>query len=91
MTIEPTPFEPDWVIHPGTTLSEFIIWRWSEENGLDPQQIADICEGRASVTDEIAEKLSKIGRMMSAQFWKNLQKSYDTTVERLKSQLKSGE
>ena len=89
--IKPAPFEPNWAIHPGATLSEWIVWKWAEANGFDPEQIDDICGGRASIPDELAEKLGQMPHAMSEQFWKNLQHSYDTTVERLKSELKPGE
>lgn len=85
MKIKPAPFEPNWAIHPGATLSECIIWRWAEEKGLDPEKIDEICSGRGPITDELAAELAEATGISEA-FWKNLQNSYDTRVERLKSQ-----
>ncbi len=71
------------LIHPGEILLEEFMQplgisqnRLGRDLGVPPQRICDIIHGRRSITTDTALRLGVYFRV-SAEFWLNLQKSYD--------------
>lgn len=93
MTPEPRrtrgAFDPDWTIHPGSTLRE-----WREENGLgakaaattcgrmDPDVFSAVESGKRKITKTIAAQLEH-GTYIPARLWLRLE-------ERFRADLKAG-
>lgn len=76
------PFDPDWVIAPGSTLQE-----WREDNNLpvkaaakacgdmDPQMFTRIETGMECITDKMAHQL-EVGTHIPARLWLNLERVF---------------
>lgn len=76
------PFDPDWVIHPGATLAD-----WIQENvlgnpmlaaahaGLNEDEIKGILAGELEIDRERALRLAEM-TSVSADFWLALEKNF---------------
>ena len=79
---ETYPYEPDFAVHPGETLHEYIEYspmgylEFAEKLGISLEELNNILAGKASITKDFAERLANITDV-SYQFWINLQKRYD--------------
>lgn len=79
------------LIHPGYTLKDILDadsmtqLEFSLRANMSTKHVSNIIKGKASITTETALVLEKIF-WMSAEFWNNLQKSYDEDLSRLKEQ-----
>src|ERR1700690_2064677 len=84
-------YKPDIALHPGKTLEEILEAEnmsqveLANRTGLTTKTINEIIQGKSPITTETALKLSTIFGM-SPTFWNNLQKNYEETVTRLKSE-----
>ncbi len=89
-------YQPDFAVHPGEHLDELL-----ETSGMTQAELADrlgvhkktvneIVKGKASVSSDVALRLSKVFQY-PAHLWNNMQRNYDETVARLseKERLKS--
>tara|TARA_Y100000034_G_C6902535_1_gene417741 strand:+ start:116 stop:427 length:312 start_codon:yes stop_codon:yes gene_type:complete len=82
--IAPYPYDPDYAVHPGLTLSECIAGKWAEDNGLEVIEICDIINGFKPITPELAKKFEKLLGIPET-FWNNLQRNYETQLEKIKN------
>lgn len=68
------PFDPDWVVHPGATLAD-----WMKEaglpkrvayvlSGLTSEELDGVLDGTVAITEQIADKLARL-TFISAKFW----------------------
>ena len=84
-------YQSDFAVHPGEHLEELL-----EVNGMTQAALADrlgihkktvneIVRGKASVTSEVALRLSKVFPY-PAHLWNNMQRTYDETAARLAEQ-----
>jgi len=80
---------PDVAFHPGETLAEELEARGmtqrelAEKMGRPVQVVNEIVRGRKAITAQTAWDLEgALG--VSAEFWMNMQTSYDLNVERLR-------
>jgi addiction module HigA family antidote len=85
---KPHDFEPDWAVHPGELVEEFMEQDgiskqdFSEKTGWSMEFIEDLLSCNITITVIIAEKLSKaIG--MKTKFWLKAQEVYDSDIVRL--------
>ena len=75
-------FFPEMLIHPGETLKDILQAEWMTQEHLSlrtditTKHISNMINSKASITIDTALKLEKVFGM-SAEFWINLQKSYD--------------
>lgn len=80
-------FMPDWLIHPGEHLAEYLeAYEMSqaelaERTGLHRKTINDIIKGRASITPETALLLEPVFAR-PAHFWMNLDRQYHEGLAR---------
>jgi addiction module HigA family antidote len=81
-------FEPDWTVHPGELVDEFMEQDGyskedlSKNTGWSLEFINEILSGNISITNDIADKLSKtIG--MKKHFWLKAQETYENDLLRL--------
>jgi plasmid maintenance system antidote protein VapI len=76
-------FDPDWCIHPGGTLRD-----WMEENGvpsarivasccrdLEERDVQGVLDGKRKITGPLAAKL-QVATGIPAQLWLNLEKAF---------------
>jgi HTH-type transcriptional regulator/antitoxin HigA len=81
MTDAPRPFQPDWLIHPGEHLAEYLeSWGMSQaeladRTGLHRKTINAIINGSMSLTPDTAVLLEPVFGM-PARFWINLDAAY---------------
>lgn len=81
MTDAPRPFQPDWLIHPGEHLAEYLeSWGMSQaeladRTGLHRKTINAIINGSMSITPDTAVLLEPVFGM-PARFWINLDAAY---------------
>ncbi len=84
-------YQPDFAVHPGEHLEELL-----ETSGMTQAELADrlgvhkktvneIVKGKASLTSDVALRLSKVFQY-PAHLWNNMQRNYDETVARLAEQ-----
>jgi len=82
-----TDFKPNWAIHPGQDVLEFIKFNdWTNREfafrtGLHENTIGKILKGHDKITPEIAEKFARVFGM-KASFFINLQTLYDESLPR---------
>lgn len=77
------PFDPDWVIHPGDILRDELEFRakglamstWASVFGIDTRVFWGVLDGSEPVTDEIAERLSRVMGTSPA-VWRNLERAF---------------
>ena len=80
-------FNPSIKIHPWETLKDFLKWEKikqkdiAEKINMTPKQISLIIKGKARITTKTAIKFEKVF-WVSAEFWINLQNSYDLDILR---------
>jgi HTH-type transcriptional regulator / antitoxin HigA len=81
-------FQPDYAIHPGATISDWLeetgssLVDLAEKSGLDMETLKGLLAWRVEVTEHIALKLAEcIGS--SAQFWLNHQRNFSANCKRL--------
>lgn len=73
-------FDPDWVVKPGSILSEEMTERGISKRmvarvcGIDVAIVEGILDGTVEITDRIAIGLSRLG--CSPQLWLNLERIY---------------
>jgi antitoxin HigA-1 len=74
---------PAWAVHPGEILKlEFLQpmslsgYRLAKAIGVTPQRVSDIILKKSGISADIALRLGKFFGM-SAEFWMNLQSSYE--------------
>lgn len=90
---ETYPYEPDFAVHPGETLHEYIEYspmgylEFAEKLGISLEELNNILAGKASITKDFAERLANITDV-SYQFWLNLQKRYDEFQSKQQEQAK---
>ncbi|MDD3794146.1 MAG: HigA family addiction module antitoxin [Candidatus Gracilibacteria bacterium] len=85
-------FLPDWVIHPGVSLKDFLeTFHISQKDlsnriGMSEKHIVDIIKGVSPITPETALKLEKVfpKDIAPAIFWNNLQLNYDVDLAKIK-------
>ena len=77
------PYEPNYRVHPGATLSEVAVWRLAEHLGINATELVDVADGRAPVTQDIADALGTLDPSAPASFWMNLQRNYDADGARI--------
>lgn len=89
MTDSKRTFQPDWLIHPGEHLAEYIeSWGMSqaelaERTGLHRKTINAIINGAMSITPDTAMLLEPVfGRPMS--FWVNLDAQYQSRLAQMR-------
>ncbi len=76
------PFNPDYIIHPGETLREWIdehndsIPAFARRAGLPEQDLRNLLAGKAGITDKIARKL-EFATGIPERFWIRLQWDYE--------------
>ncbi|HFA59209.1 MAG TPA: addiction module antidote protein, HigA family [Rhodospirillales bacterium] len=74
-------------VHPGEHLAEYLEelgisqYRLAKDIGVPPRRINEIVHGKRSITADTALRLGRYFGT-SAQFWTNLQSSYDLEVAR---------
>ena len=75
-------FEPDYAIHPGASLLEYIEYEnltdkgFATHLGITVQHLRKICKGQSPITPVTANALEKVIGT-KASFWNNLQLRYD--------------
>jgi len=85
---ELTGFEPDWVSPPGDAIADALEERgWTEadfarESGLRPEQIRQLVEAKAAITEPIAEILARV-LGSTTRFWLALEARYHSELKRL--------
>jgi len=86
-------YNPNIAIHPGRTLQDTLDSLkmrqvdLAQRTGLTPKTINKIMQGKNPITIDTAIKLSSVFGM-SATFWNNLQRNYEETLARIKSEEK---
>jgi plasmid maintenance system antidote protein VapI len=79
MTV-PVPFDPDWVVHPGAMLDEWMgtqetPWADAREHGIDPVTLYRLLCGEELIDGLMAEKLGGYTGI-SVEFWVNLERIF---------------
>lgn len=80
-------FAPDWISPPGDTLNDLLVERgWStaefaERTGLTPGHIHALVTGRARISADAAERLSRVLGSTS-DFWLVRDAQYQAALER---------
>lgn len=75
-------FNPDYNIHPGVYVSDYLdekkisISDFSKYSGCSEDLVNDIINEKADITDELATKIS-LETNTPVTFWKNLQFNYN--------------
>lgn len=72
---DPIPFEPDWVVHPGATLDDWMKtqgtpWMDAKKRGIAPVVLYRLLVGEEAIDDPMAERLFRYTGI-SAAFWVN--------------------
>jgi addiction module HigA family antidote len=87
-------FEPDWVVHPGVIIEDFLEdYDYSKDDlsaktNWSKEYVDDLLNGEITINNEIAKKLCLI-LGMDKQFWLNIQHNYERHAERIrKAELK---
>ncbi len=84
-------YQPDYAIHPGEHLEELLETsgmtqiELADRLGIHKKTVNEIIKGKASVTSDVALRLSKVFNY-PAHLWNNMQRNYDETVARLAEQ-----
>ena len=84
------PFDPDWCIHPGTTIAEFMKESSLDHpamllrTGITGEQLEGLLSGQLEIDPALASALSR-GTGASAQFWLNLDHHFRTDLDAGKS------
>ncbi len=88
VTKETTRIESDMAIPPGEFLAEEIRARGmtqkelARQMGRPEQAISEIINAKKAITADTAIQLERVFEGISAQFWLNLQTTYDLTLAR---------
>lgn len=83
-----TPFQPDYTIHPGETLTETLEElgmpqaELAQRMGRPLQVISEIVQGKKAITAETALQLER-ATGVPANFWNSAQRNYEAAVARL--------
>lgn len=87
-----TSFKPQWGVHPGGTLREFLEERGmtqtalAEQSGWTLKHINQVIQGHVAISADFAlmleEELGNEEARPSAEFWYTLQANYDLAVAR---------
>jgi HTH-type transcriptional regulator/antitoxin HigA len=85
-----TNFRPNWISPPGETIEDLLEERgWTKAElakrlGVTPKHVNELAKGRAPITPDTAERLSRVLGSTS-QFWLVREARYQAALERRKA------
>lgn len=85
--VDPKPFKPNWIVHPGESIDDALSERgltqveFAERMGISKKHANDLMKGRARVSPETAASLAAV-LGSTPRFWLNLQSNYDAELVR---------